>query len=201
MAGESTTNTDNAENPDAFDDRASSQTSGTKRSTPDSGTSEEGSAERLDDVELDPARRREARKMRRVMANRRSARESRERRKKLLVDLQESVEGLTTENSLLSKENLTLRQELASLVEQAGGATALSMIPNIQSLLQSTQELAGLSVQSPSVASSGATGSTGATGVVSASGATSESTPSALGVAGLPPNMSGGNGDASSANT
>lgn len=96
--------------------------------------------------ELDPDRRREVRKMRRVMANRRSARESRERRKKLLADLQESVEGLTSENTTLTKENLSLRRELAALIEQSGGAAQLSMIPNIQALLQSTQSLSGINI-------------------------------------------------------
>lgn len=189
MAGEAAS-TAETENPKAGDDqdRSSSQTSGTKRSTPESNSTEEGNPENLNDVELDPERRKEARKMRRVMANRRSARESRERRKKLLLDLQESVESLTTENAELSKENLTLRQELASLVEQAGGVASLSMIPNIQSLLQSTQGLAGLSVQTPSVAS-GATGSTGGTAGTSGSN-------SVQGAAGLPPNL-GGNGDSS----
>ena len=72
------------------------------------------------DYELDPDKRREARKLRRVMANRRSARESRERRKKLLTDLQDSVESLTAENASLTKENLALRKELASLLQQSG---------------------------------------------------------------------------------
>ena len=79
------------------------------------------------------------------MANRRSARESRERRKKLLTDLQESVETLTADNTALTKENLSLRRELASLIEQSGGTASLSMIPNIQSLLESTQSFSNLS--------------------------------------------------------
>ncbi|KAL3933221.1 MAG: hypothetical protein SGARI_003754 [Bacillariaceae sp.] len=107
-----------------------------------------------DDFELDPEKRREARKMRRVMANRRSARESRECRKKLLSDLQESVEGLTSENTTLTKENMSLRRELASLIEQSGGAASLSMIPNIQSLLNSTKNLSNLTVP-PSAAMTG----------------------------------------------
>lgn len=74
----------------------------------------------LVDYELDPDKRREARKLRRVMANRRSARESRERRKKLLTDLQDSVESLTAENASLTKENLALRKELAGLLQQSG---------------------------------------------------------------------------------
>ena len=87
------------------------------------------------DSGLDPGKRREVKKMRRVMANRRSARESRERKKKMLTDLQESVEGLTSENSSLTKDNLVLRRELTQLVEQAGGPQALGSMPQIQALL------------------------------------------------------------------
>lgn len=120
---------------------------GSKRSAADSqGGDGDDSAGDDDDFDLDPEKRREARKMRRVMANRRSARESRERRKKLLSDLQESVECLTSENTTLAKENLSLRRELAQLIEQSGGAASLSMIPNIQSLLSSTKNLLHLTV-------------------------------------------------------
>eukprot|EP00980_Cylindrotheca_fusiformis_P024101 scaffold11529_cov108-Cylindrotheca_fusiformis.AAC.1 len=135
------------------DQASSSHTSGNKRSTPDRGDSDGTDGNDLNDVELDPEKRREVRKMRRVMANRRSARESRERRKKLLVDLQDSVENLTSENADLSKENLSLRRELASLIDQSGGVGSLNMIPNIQGLLQSTLGLSGLAVQTPQVAS------------------------------------------------
>jgi hypothetical protein len=123
---------DNADNADSTGGGGSSVASGDAESD-------------LQEFELDPDKRREVRKMRRVMANRRSARESRERRKKLLTDLQESVESLTSENKSLTKENLSLRRELASLIEQAGGQGSLNMIPNIQGLLQGTQGLAGLS--------------------------------------------------------
>jgi hypothetical protein len=148
----------NNETPEVSEGReraSSSHTSGTKRSTPDSAGSDDsnGNGGDLNDVELDPEKRREVRKMRRVMANRRSARESRDRRKKLLVDLQGNVENLSSENAELSKENLSLRRELASLIEQSGGAGALNMIPNIQGLLQSTQGLTGLAVQTPQAAS------------------------------------------------
>lgn len=126
--------------------------SGSKRSAHpgDASESADDGKDGEEDFELDPEKRREARKMRRVMANRRSARESRERRKKLLSDLQESVESLTSENTSLTKENLSLRRELASLIEQSGGAASLSMIPNIQSLLNSTKNLSNLTVP-PSV--------------------------------------------------
>jgi hypothetical protein len=130
-----------------------SSLAGIKRSASDSqGGDDSGDDDGKDDdddddeVDFDPEKRREARKMRRVMANRRSARESRERRKKLLADLQESVESLTSENTTLTKENLSLRRELASLIEQAGGAASLSMIPNIQALLSSTKDLSDLTI-------------------------------------------------------
>lgn len=54
----------------------------------------------------------EEKKWDRVLANRRSAKESRERRKKLLSDLEESVEKLKKENSGLSEENANLRTQL-----------------------------------------------------------------------------------------
>jgi hypothetical protein len=123
---------------------------GSKRSHPDKPISEltyeELAKADMNEFELDPEKRREVRKMRRVMANRRSARESRERRKKLLTDLQESVESLTSENANLSKENLSLRRELATLIEQSGGAASVSMIPNLQSLLQGGQGLVALAM-------------------------------------------------------
>mmetsp|Transcript_14699 Transcript_14699/g.24905 ORF Transcript_14699/g.24905 Transcript_14699/m.24905 type:complete len:159 (-) Transcript_14699:105-581(-) len=64
-------------------------------------------------------------KLKRIMANRRSARESRERRKKLLMNLETSVDILSKENANLVRENNELRQQLASLLPQA--QTSLSM--------------------------------------------------------------------------
>ncbi|KAG7371197.1 bZIP transcription factor [Nitzschia inconspicua] len=139
-----------------------SSLAGSKRSASDHGDDSADDDGKDDDYDLDPEKRREARKMRRVMANRRSARESRERRKKLLSDLQESVESLTSDNTVLTKENLSLRRELASLIEQSGGAASLSMIPNIQSLLNSTKNLSNLTVPpSASLIKSGGDGSLG----------------------------------------
>ena len=96
------------------------------------------------DFELDPEKRREARKMRRIMANRKSARESRERRKKLLTDLHDSVQTLTSDNTTLTKENLALRRELVTVIRQSGGVSALGMIPNIQAILESAQVFSNL---------------------------------------------------------
>jgi len=119
---------------------------GNKRDAEGEGGSEKSVvvADEHNEFELDPEKRREARKMRRIMANRKSARESRERRKKLLTDLQDSVQTLTTDNTTLTKENLSLRRELSTMIKQSGGTSALSMIPNIQALLESAQVFSNL---------------------------------------------------------
>lgn len=88
-------------------------------------------------------------KLRRVMANRRSARESRERRKKLLVDLEDSVAKLSNENSELAKSNLQMRQDLVNLLQQAGLPPVLpdSLISNLA--LQSIVSGQGVSIAAP----------------------------------------------------
>jgi bZIP transcription factor len=58
----------------------------------------------------------EDKKMKRIMANRRSARESRERRKSLLSNLEASVEILSKENASLVRENGELRKQLTRLM-------------------------------------------------------------------------------------
>ncbi len=60
----------------------------------------------------------ESNKLRRIMVNRRSARESRERRKKLLSKLQSSVDALSADNRLLVAENAQLRAQVKDLTEQ-----------------------------------------------------------------------------------
>lgn len=52
----------------------------------------------------------------RVMANRRSARESRERRKKRMDFLEKAFETLTKENAEVVRENCSLRQQISSLL-------------------------------------------------------------------------------------
>lgn len=74
----------------------------------------------------DKAKRQDGRKMRRIMANRRSARESRERRKRLLEDLQASVDKLAAENAEVAKVNLVMRQELVRLLHESGLSAAFS---------------------------------------------------------------------------
>jgi hypothetical protein len=58
-------------------------------------------------------------KLKRIMANRRSARESRERRRSLLSNLESSVEILSKENASLVRENGELRKQLARLLPQS----------------------------------------------------------------------------------
>mmetsp|Transcript_5764 Transcript_5764/g.9986 ORF Transcript_5764/g.9986 Transcript_5764/m.9986 type:complete len:190 (-) Transcript_5764:266-835(-) len=58
----------------------------------------------------------EEKKIDRIMANRRSAKESRERRKKLMENLESTVETLTKENEALARENEKLRAELSTLM-------------------------------------------------------------------------------------
>lgn len=63
---------------------------------------------------------REDRRIRRVMANRRSARESRDRRKQLLSDLQVAVQKVTEENRKIAQANLAMRRELIALLQESG---------------------------------------------------------------------------------
>jgi hypothetical protein len=68
----------------------------------------------------------EQKKWKRIMSNRRSAKESRERRKKFLVDLSEAVEALTKENVNLSAQNSELRRQVEILLPQVEARTNLS---------------------------------------------------------------------------
>lgn len=122
-------------------EESSSQNGDSNSGAESGGENEDGGSSDMLDYQLDPDKRREARKLRRVMANRRSARESRERRKKLLTDLQDSVESLTAENASLTKENLNLRKELASLLQQSGlaGSNAAGNLSNLALQLQPPQ--------------------------------------------------------------
>mmetsp|Transcript_22312 Transcript_22312/g.36936 ORF Transcript_22312/g.36936 Transcript_22312/m.36936 type:complete len:197 (-) Transcript_22312:212-802(-) len=58
------------------------------------------------------------RKMKRVLANRNSARASYQRRKNLILDLQSMSSGLSEKNSVLVAENKRLRSELQELKQQ-----------------------------------------------------------------------------------
>lgn len=65
-------------------------------------------------------------KMKRVLANRRSARESYQRRKKMFADLESTVTSLTKDNADLVDENKRLRRQVMSLHQQLG----LSFLPS-----------------------------------------------------------------------
>jgi hypothetical protein len=84
-----------------------------------SGGSDNGEQE-TNEEDKDSTKPDEVRKKRRVLANRRSARESRDRRKRLLSDLRRSVDTLTADNSELAKSNLALGQELEQILQECG---------------------------------------------------------------------------------
>lgn len=67
----------------------------------------------------------EQKRMKRVLANRRSAKESRERRKNLLAELEEQVDTLKKENRTLAAENAQLRKQVVLLLPQARANKAL----------------------------------------------------------------------------
>jgi hypothetical protein len=62
----------------------------------------------------------DAKKMKRVLANRRSARESYQRRKKMFSELESAVATLTKENAELAEENKKLRRQVINLHQQLG---------------------------------------------------------------------------------
>lgn len=62
----------------------------------------------------------DAKKMKRVLANRRSARESYQRRKKMFSELESAVTTLTKENAELAEENKKLRRQVMTLHQQLG---------------------------------------------------------------------------------
>mmetsp|Transcript_19476 Transcript_19476/g.29574 ORF Transcript_19476/g.29574 Transcript_19476/m.29574 type:complete len:182 (-) Transcript_19476:198-743(-) len=74
-----------------------------------------------DELANEPASKRprteEQKRMERILANRRSARESRERKKRLQSKLEESVAALTRENAELLKQNEALRGQLNMMKE------------------------------------------------------------------------------------
>jgi len=69
-------------------------------------------------IEPDCSLTKEQKRVKRVMANRKSAKVSRQRRKLLLSTLQGTVGDLTEENVLLSKTNETLRQGMIALQQR-----------------------------------------------------------------------------------
>lgn len=77
----------------------------------------------------------DAKKMKRILANRRSARESYQRRKKLFTNLETTITDMRKENMKLVDENLQLRQQVTDLhrlVEQRIGMSLGPLIANNQ---------------------------------------------------------------------
>jgi hypothetical protein len=97
-----------------------------------SGSSDNGDQE-ANEEDQDSNKPNEVRKKRRVMANRRSARESRDRRKRLLSDLYLSVATLMADNSELARSNQALRRELDRILQEIGLTATLrnSLLLNV----------------------------------------------------------------------
>eukprot|EP00557_Chaetoceros_sp_GSL56_P007355 CAMPEP_0176492252 /NCGR_PEP_ID=MMETSP0200_2-20121128/8887_1 /TAXON_ID=947934 /ORGANISM="Chaetoceros sp., Strain GSL56" /LENGTH=408 /DNA_ID=CAMNT_0017889777 /DNA_START=53 /DNA_END=1279 /DNA_ORIENTATION=- len=70
-------------------------------------------------------------KLDRILANRRSARRSRERRKQLQDNLEKSIFLLTKQNQVLSRENNELKQELGHLI-QMYNKISLDVLANLE---------------------------------------------------------------------
>lgn len=85
----------------------------------------------------------------RVLANRRSAKESRERRKKLMSDLEESVERLKTENSSLARENANLRTQLQNALASNNRTAAEAALAGAANPHLARSIAAGLLLQGP----------------------------------------------------
>jgi len=85
----------------------------------------------------------------RVLANRRSAKESRERRKKLLSDLEESVETLKNENSNLADENVKLRVQLQNALASSNRTAAEAALAGAANPHLARSIAAGLLLQGP----------------------------------------------------
>lgn len=120
--------------------------SGGSNNRGNSSSSDNGEQE-TNEEEQNPNKPAEVRKKQRVIANRRSARESRDRRKRLVSDLKRPVDKLAADNSKLAKSNDVLRQELEQIL-QACGVTATvrnSLISNlsIQALVMGQGHAAG----------------------------------------------------------
>ena len=92
----------------------------------------------------------EEKKWDRVLANRRSAKESRERRKQLLSDLEESVEKLKKDNSGLSAENANLRTQLQIALASNNRTAAEATLTGAANPHLARSIAAGLLLRSPS---------------------------------------------------
>lgn len=83
-------------------------------------------------------------KMKRIMANRRSARESRERRMRHLANLETTVDALSKENATLSRENERLHHQIIVLLqENANLRASYGMSPLLTQQQQTARPMGG----------------------------------------------------------
>ena len=108
----------------------------------------------------EPASDGSVRNWRRVMANRRSARESRERRKKRLDFLEKTFQELSQEHALVLRENRSLRQQISSLLPHVNMASYRHQQHNDLSMMAAAGGVA--SAPSPQFAPMGGIGGLGA---------------------------------------
>lgn len=101
-------------------------------------------------VQMPAGKTTEEKKWDRVLANRRSAKESRERRKQLLSDLEESVEKLKKDNSGLSAENANLRTQLQIALASNNRTAAEATLTGAANPHLARSIAAGLLLRSPS---------------------------------------------------
>jgi len=101
-------------------------------------------------VQIPAGKTTEEKKWDRVLANRRSAKESRERRKQLLSDLEESVEKLKKDNSGLSAENANLRTQLQIALASNNRTAAEATLAGAANPHLARSIAAGLLLRSPS---------------------------------------------------
>jgi bZIP transcription factor len=102
----------------------------------------------------------DGRNWRRIMANRRSARESRERRKKRLDFLEKTFQELSQEHALVLRENRALRQQISSLLPHVNMASYRHQQHNDLSMMAAAGGMA--SAPSPQFAPMGGIGGLGA---------------------------------------
>lgn len=105
-----------------------------KRKVEDNNHDESGNTSSNSNTEDDPEPKRprtqEEKKLDRILANRRSARRSRERRKQLQENLEKSIILLTRQNEDLTRENDMLKQELRVLLNVFNGKRNIGSVPS-----------------------------------------------------------------------
>lgn len=75
------------------------------------------------------------------MANRRSARESRDRRKKQLAGLQVAVKKLAQENEQITESNRSMKRELVSLLQEATRTMDSSLSSQCETLKRHVEDI------------------------------------------------------------